>query len=246
MVAINKALTLDPNLSEAHSAHCENKYLYEWDFAGAERACRRAIELDPDSPQAHEIYSRYLMGRGRHDEAIAEIKIAIDIDPSSRFYQRNYGRALFYARRFAEASEQLERVNSMDPNFNTYPWICASLAQEGKYAKAFEWFLKLLTLRKADEETVQAFKSAFEASGWHGVLRELLNQSERYPISDYDKAEYHAQLGNKDEAIQHLEKEYPRRVYRLTYIQVDARLDSLRDDPRYLDLVRRISKSKVN
>ena len=91
---------VDENLSEAHSALCENKYLYAWDFAGAEPECKRAIELDPDSSQAHEIFSRYLMGRGRHDEAIAEIETAIDLEPASRFNHRNYGRALFYARRY--------------------------------------------------------------------------------------------------------------------------------------------------
>ncbi len=81
--AINKALALDANLSEAHSALCENKYFYEYDFAGAERECQRAVELDPNSSLAHEIYSRYLMSRGRFDEAISEIKTAITLEPTS-------------------------------------------------------------------------------------------------------------------------------------------------------------------
>ena len=69
---------------------------YEYDFAGAERACRRAIELDPNSSLAHQIYSRYLNGRGRFDEAISEIKIAIDLEPTSFFNQRNYGNFLVF------------------------------------------------------------------------------------------------------------------------------------------------------
>src|SRR5215211_1539747 len=117
LAAINKALALDQNLSEAHSALCENKYLYEWDFAAAESECRRAIELDLYSAQAHEIFSRYLMGRGRLDGAIVEIKLAIDLEPTSRFNQRNYGRALLYARRYPEAANQFKRVLEMDQNF---------------------------------------------------------------------------------------------------------------------------------
>ena len=117
--AINKALALDENLADAHSALCENKMNYEYDFDGAERECKRAIELDPNSSLAHQIYSRYLMGRGRFDEAIAEIKIAIDLEPASLFSQRLYGNVLYYARRYEEAVLQFKRVIAMDPNFGT-------------------------------------------------------------------------------------------------------------------------------
>ena len=247
IAAITKALSLDPNLSEAHSALCENKYLYEWDFTGAEQACRRAIELDPGSAQGHEIFSRYLMGRGRHDEAIAEIKLAIDIDPSSRFYQRNYGRALFYARRFAEASAQFERVISMDRAFaGTHAWLSSSLALEGKEPEAFESYLKLLAQRKVDEESIQAFKKVFETSGWQGVLRERAKSVDGTNPTSFDSATSYAQVGNKDMAFQHLEKMYQRRDIWTTYLRVDPRFDSLRDDPRYVDLLRRMKTNKVD
>ncbi|MCA1626306.1 MAG: hypothetical protein LC778_21455, partial [Acidobacteria bacterium] len=88
MEAINKALELDQNLSEAYSVLCENKMYYEYDFAGAEASCKRAIELKPDSPQAHNIYARFLMGPGRRfDGAITEIKTAIDLDPAAFYHQ---------------------------------------------------------------------------------------------------------------------------------------------------------------
>jgi len=95
--AINKALALDENLPEAHSALCDNKMYYEYDFDGAERACKRAIELDPNSSLAHQIYSRYLNSRGRHDEAVAESKMAIDLEPASLLNQRVYGTCLYFA-----------------------------------------------------------------------------------------------------------------------------------------------------
>lgn len=241
MGAINKALALDQNLSEAHSALCENKYLYEWDFAGAEVECKRAIELDSKSAQAHEIYSRFLMGRGRHEEAIFEIETAIDLEPASRFSQRNYGRALFYARRYSEAATQLERVLEMDQTFvNTYSWLTSSLALQGNEARAFEWFRKLLSYRKVEEATVRIFEKAFQTSGWRGVLSEWLKRTDQIGGSLFDQACYNAQIGNKDQAFNYLEQIYQRRGIWMTYLGVDPRLDSLRDDPRFIDLLRRV------
>jgi len=241
IAAINKALSIDENLSEAHSALCENKYLYEWDFAGAETECKRAIELDANSSQAHEIYARFLMGRGRPDEAIQEIETAVDLEPASRFNQRNYGRALFYQRRYAEAVTQFERVLQMDQSFSyTYSWLTSALALEGDEARAFESFQKLLASRKVDEATVQVFKKAFQTSGWRGVLSEWLKRTDQIGGSVFDRACYNAQLGNKDEAFRYLEQLYERREIWMAYLRVDPRLDPLRNDPRFNDLLRRV------
>ena len=239
--AINKALAIDESVSEAHSALCENKYLYEWDFAGAERECKRAIELNPNSALAHEIFSRYLMGRGRLDEAINEIERAIDLDPASRFNNRNYGRALFYARRYKEAEEQFKRVLAMDENFvYTYSWLTSTLALEGKEAEAYDWFKKLLSHRKVDKETVAVFEKAFQTSGWRGIWREWIKRLDALGGSTFDRALYNAQIGNVDEAFKYLEKVYQQREVWMTYLRVEPRLDPLRNDPRFKDLLRRV------
>lgn len=244
MAAINKALSLDQNLSEAHSALCENKYLYEWDFAGAEVECKRAIELDPSSAQGHEIYSRYLMGRARLGEAIFEIETAIDLEPASRFNQQNYGRALFYSRRYSEAAAQFERVLAMDQNFvATYPWLTWSVALQGNEAEAFEWFKKLLSYRNADEDMVEVFRKVFHTSGWRGVLSEWLKRADQIRGTRFDRAVINAQLGNVDKAFEHLEEVYRRREIWMTYLRVDPRLDPLRNDPRFSDLLRRVESN---
>jgi tetratricopeptide (TPR) repeat protein len=241
IAAINRALQLDENLSEGHSALCENKYLYEWDFAGAERECKRAIELEPNSSQAHEIYSRYLMGRGRHDEAIAEIETAIDLEPTSKFNQRNYGRALFYARRYPEAVTQFKRVIAMDQNFvGTYSWLTSTLALQGKESEAYEWFRKLLSVRKVDDETVKTFERAYQTSGWRGVWREWLTKFDKVGGTNFDGAAYNAQLGDRDKALEYLETIFQRREIWLTYLRVDPRLDPLRNDPRFIELLTRV------
>ncbi len=239
--AISKALALDQNLSEAHSALCENKYLFEWDFVGAEQECKLAIQLDPNSSQAHEIYSRYLMGRGRHEEALASIKTAIDVEPTSKFNQLIFGRVLFCARRYEEAEDQFKRVLAMDQNWrNTYKWLISTLALQGNEDEAFEWFNRLLSLRKVDDQTVQLFKSAFQTSGWHGVWREWVIHSDKIGGTVFERGVYSAQIGDTDRALEYLEQVYKRKEIWNTYLRVDPRLDPLRDDPRFVDLLRRV------
>ncbi len=220
---------------------CENKMYYEYDFDGAERACKRAIELDPNSSLAHQVYSRYLPGRGRFDEAIAEIKTATDLEPASVFHQLMYGNILHYARRYPEAAAQYKRVLAMDENnVNAYLWLINTLTFQGNESEAFEWFMKSLASQKADEETIQVFQTAFQTSGWQGVLRERAKRFEKSDEVYFRGAAYNAQVGNKDKAFEYLEKSYQRRELWMSYLQVDPLLDSLRGDPRFDELVKRV------
>ncbi len=240
--AINKALALDENLADAHSALCENKYFYELDFDGAELECKRAIELDPHSSLAHQIYSRNLLPLGRFDESIAEIKIAIDLEPTSLFSQRNFGVSFYYARRFDEAASQFKRVIEMDPNFVApYPFLINTLTLQGNEAEAFEWFLKWLAVQKTDDETVQIFKTAYQTSGWQGVGRERVKRFDESKIRTYFmEACMAAQAGDKDKALEYLEKSSQRREWGMGYLRIDPSLDVLRGDPRFDELVKRV------
>jgi len=239
--AINKALALDENLADAHSALCETKMLYEYDFDGAERECKRAIGLDSNSSLAHQIYSRYLMSRGRFDEAIGEIKIAIDLEPASLFSQRLYGSILHNARRYDEAVLQFKRVIAMEPNFATaHYWLSQTLEMQGNHAEAFESWMKLLALVKADEETVQRLKTAYQTSGWQGILRERVKRFDEGKENYFQGAAYNALVGDKDKAFEYLEKSYQRREYNMLLLKVEPRLDSLRGDPRFDELVKRV------
>jgi tetratricopeptide (TPR) repeat protein len=181
------------------------------------------------------------MGRGRLDEAINEIETAIDLEPASRFNNRNYGRALFYARRYKEAEEQFKRVLAMDQSFvYTYSWLTSALALQGKEAEAYDWFKKYLAYGKADNETVRVFDKAFRTSGWRGVWREWIKRFEAIDGTTFDRALYNAQIGNKDEAFKYLEKVYEQREIWMTYLRVEPRLDPIRDDPRFQNLLQRV------
>jgi len=242
MEAINHALALDQNLADAHSALCENKFFYEWDVNGAERECNRAIELDVNSARAHDMYARYLYGSGRFDEAIAESKAAIDLEPTALFIQRNYGISLFYARRYAEAVTQFKRVLEIDPNFvATYAWLVPTLHLQGNEAEAFEWFMKWQVVLKTDEETVQAYKRAYQTSGWPGIGRERVKRFDEHKIRSYFlEACLTVHTGDKDKSFQYLDKSYQRHEWGMAHLQVDPSLDGLRADPRFSELVRRV------
>jgi len=237
--AINKALSLDPNVSEAYTALCEIKYQYEWDFAGAGRACQRALELNHNSSLAHNNYARFLLTYQRNDEAIAEIKTAIDLDPTSFFNQRIYANILYFSRRYDEAVAQYKRLMQMNEEIDPpYQWLIRTLEMQGKEAEAFEWLMKSPSMQKNDDKTIQLFKTAYQTSGWAGVLRER----DKTPGEGnfFRRAGWNARLGDKDKAFEYLEKAYQQRNPLLYLLQVEPTLDPLRDDPRFDELVRRV------
>ena len=241
--AVNKALAIDPDLSEAYSALCDNKFNYEHDFAGAEAACKRAIELDPNSSIAHQTYAHYLSSRGRLEESFSEVETAIDLDPTSYFNRRYYANSFYLARRYDEAVAQYKQLIERDPaNIGTYNWIIRALEADGKESEAFEWFIRSLTLQEQDNATIQRFESAYAASGWKGVLIERIKtpEADRGSGNPFRVAGLYARVGDKDKALEHLETCYQERNPFLTLLQYEPQFDSIRNDPRYIDLVRRI------
>ena len=250
MEAVNKALALDKNVSEAYSAQCDNKMYYEYDFAGAETACKRAIELKPNSAVAHNTYTRFLMSRGRFDEAVAEIKTAIDIEPTSYFHQVVYGTCLAQSRRYDEAFRQMDRLAELNPNtaFGLYWGNNGALLTQESPAKAFERTIRYLKLGGADEQTIRLYETAYQTDGFQGVMREYAREVTENPMGHtlnpmghtFLTAVIYAQLGDKDKAMEFLEKAYERREFWMAYLQVEPRLDNLRGDPRFDALVRRV------
>ncbi len=148
---------------------------------------------------------------------------------------------LYYARRYPEAIAQFKRVIAMDENFtHSYFWLYATLAAQGNELEAFEIFMKVLDKAfKADGATIHAYRAAYQTSGWRGVMRE---QAKRYELGNgryWEGAVFNAQAGNKDKAFEYLEKSYQRREMWMAYLQVDPRLDPLRGDPRFDEILRR-------
>lgn len=242
MEAIGKALAIDQNISGAYSALCYNKNRYEYDFSGAETACKRAVELNPNSPVAHKTYANFLYTRGRFDEAIVEIKTAMDLQPVSYSNQQIYALTLYFARRYDEAEAQFKRLIELNPNHSfIHGRLIRVLEVQGREAEAFEYFLEMLTLQKTNIEKIERYKTAYRTAGWRGVQIERIKILEADGHQGYfQMACLYAKLGDKDKAFAHLEKAYQARSFEIAILSVEPQLDSLRSDPRFADLTRRV------
>ena len=238
MEAVNKALAIDPNLSEAYGALCGSKNSYGYWAAGPEAVCKRAIDLDPDSSLAHKNYSSFLYTRGRFDESIAEIKRAMELQPVSYDNQQVYALVLFYARRYNESEAEWRRLISLNPNHALiYGFIANCLELQEKDSEAFEYRIKEMALRKElDDEKIERLRAVYATSGRNGITRERIKIAEAKTDPDPAVlARLYASIHEKDKAFEYLKK-----ASQLAVLKVDPQLDPLRDDPRYADLVRRL------
>jgi DNA-binding winged helix-turn-helix (wHTH) protein/TolB-like protein/Tfp pilus assembly protein PilF len=241
--AVEKALAIDPILSEAHSSRCFNKFRFEYDFEAAERSCKRAIELDPNSPLAHKIYSNFLYTRGRFDESLAEIKKAIDLQPVSYDNQQTYALALYFARKYPEAETQWKQLIPLNPNHHSiYRHLVSSLVRQGKEPEALEYLIKLLTLENESEETIRQIRAQYSNSGWRDVNCEQIRIAESSGSArPYDLARLYAAVNDKDNAFKYLELAYKERSNMMAVLEVDPEFDALRGDPRYLELLNKLT-----
>jgi len=241
--AVNRALAIEPDLSDAYTALCLNRFQYDYDFAGAEAACKRAVELDPNSSMAHRVTASLLSFRARHDEAIAEYKVAMDLEPASYLNKQVFSTGLYLARRYEEASTQFQRLIDLDPTgYVPYNGMIRTLEAEGSEAEAFEWFIKLLTARNKDPEIIRLYTSVYHDSGWRGVLLERANDPDGGlgNGNNFFIACLYARAGERDKAFEHLEVSFQQREAALPQLQTQPQLDPIRDDPRFADLIGRI------
>lgn len=244
--AASKALQLDPALAEAHATLAVIRFEHDWDFAGADAAYRRAIELQPDYPVARQWYAEYLASMGRHQEALAEIRRALQLDPFSRSINLVYGQVLMYSRNYAAAQAQFLNLIELHPDFaEPYAYLNRIHFQQGRdsdFANGFfEWAKRSGTIT---EEELAGYRRAFAQGGRRGLLEErkrvLLTQADTYFRAPYIIARIHAVTGENEQAIQWLEKAMRQRDDFITHINVDPEFDSLRSDPRFQRMLQRI------
>jgi serine/threonine-protein kinase len=233
-----KALMLDDRLGEAHATLGFILLLYDYDFTGSEREFKRAIELEPNYATAHLRYSLLLTSLGRHEESLPKIRRALEIDPLSVFVNRGYGDRLIDARKYDEAVMQLSKTLELDSNFalaySSFAWVYQA---QGNYAGSVDAIAKSYELTGRQEYAALA-RESFIRGGWQGYLRAMLER--RPDLRAYTRATLHAALGEKDKAFDELNKAYENRESILSRLKVDPRLDTLRDDPRFQDLLRKV------
>ena len=240
--AAARAVQLDDSLAEAHVA-LATVYANGWDLLSAARELERAIELDPGNVDAHHNYAYRLIDLMRPDEAVAEIKRAHELDPLSVVMNIDVGEILLLARRYDEAIEALRHALEMDPHRANAHWdLAQAYAGKGMYAEAVAEHLEEFTLKGESPQAIAALKEAYTAAGWRGFWQKRLTQlsSKHNHVEPTMIALIYTDLGDKNQAFAWLEKAFQNRSPYLVGLKSSARLDLLRSDPRYDDLLRRV------
>jgi serine/threonine protein kinase/Tfp pilus assembly protein PilF len=242
--AVLKALQIDDSVADAHAALGWIKWKYDWDFPGAEREFRRAIELDREGAEGSSMYADFLDSMGRADEAAAEHRRAIEIDPLDLIYSTNVADGLYDARKYDQAIEQYQKTLSLDGNFaDAHLGLAFVYDRKGMYKEAISEWQKSLT-GDGDTQAAALLGDTYARSGYKDALRAWINESihqssHRY-ISPFSIALLYAILGEKDPTMEWLEKAYQDRSVDLVTVNVDPVFDFLHSDPRFQGLLRRI------
>jgi tetratricopeptide (TPR) repeat protein len=237
-----KALSLDNESAEAHTA-LGLALFHDYDLAGAEREFKRALELNSQNATAHQRYGFLLACLGRHEEGLVEVRRALEIEPRALVFNRSYGINLFYARRYEESIAQLKKTQKLDAKWApAYASLANAYWMKGDYAKSVKEFAKYREAQGRPRDAALV-RESFSKARWEGFLRMRIAELRGSTTNSYGVAEYHAALGEKDEAFAALNKADENHDYGLVVIKVDPRLDSLRDDPRFQDLLRRVGFS---
>jgi eukaryotic-like serine/threonine-protein kinase len=239
-----KAIALDESLAEAHVSLAIVEAHYDWNWADAEKEYQRAITLNPSYPEAHHWYGWDLSSVGRFDEALAEMTRAEQLDPLSLFIMLDLGETFYYARQYDQTIKQCRKMLDLDPVFPFTPFLMArAYTQKAIYQEAIAVLQEALA-RQRTQARLAVLGNLHAVLGERDqarkILGELNEQAKEHYVNELHFALIYIGLGEKNQAFIWLEKAYGSRPLRLIFLKVDPAYDSLRSDPRFDNLVRRI------
>jgi len=243
MAALN-ALELDDTLAEAHDLLAGVLAWYEYDWPAAEREFQRAIDLNPNYAHARLFYGLFLNSMRRFDEAKAQTERALVLDPHNPFFQWVLGVELLWQSRYDEAIVQIRKSL---PAFLPAHWgLWMAFHANQMYEEAMpEAKATVSFFAPGVPEAADALTRGYAQAGYPGAMRRaaetLAERSTSTYVSAHLIAELYACAGDKDRALEWLEKAYEERRQEMAYLSVFPHWDSLRDDPRFQDLRRRMN-----
>ena len=241
--AAMRALALDETLAEAHTSLASLRGDYEWDWAGAEAEYRRAIELNPSYATARQWYGEFLMMQTRRQESIEQLRRARELDPLSPAPNVSLGSAYMYANLYDDALQQYKRTLAIDSTiFGAHMYLGQLYLRQRLHGQAIESLTQAVALAPDVTKPTAMLGHAYAVAGQSARARQLLEQllkDTRY-VSPYDVAVIHVGLGDTAQAFTWLERAYQGRTSELVTLNVDRRIDPLRSDQRFVDLVKRV------
>ncbi|HKX31078.1 MAG TPA: protein kinase [Blastocatellia bacterium] len=240
-----KALELDGQLAESHTALAVVKLVYDWDWAGAELSYRRALELNPNYAVAHNWYAAFLTARGRSDEAIASVQRALEIDPFSINFSNSLANHYYYGRLFDQAIEQYQKTIKINPKFaQAHADLARVYEQQKRYDQAIAELNQAIALSKRTPRLVASLGYVFAKAGRtdeaQKLLEELKQTAKRESVPSADFALIYLGLDDRDEAMNWLRKCYADRSILLLNIKVDPIFERIRSDRRFAALQKQV------
>ena len=242
-----KALQVNEALPEAHASLGFIKALHDWDWAGAENQFKRAIELNPGHAEVHHWYSISLLFEARFDEAIREIERALKLDPVSIFMNRDLGMACCFAGQFDRAIDASKRTIEMDPSV-IYAHLVLGMGYLAKsmYEEALIEFQKEREVSRgahawAEMYTGMTYVQMGKPDEAQKVLDDLLERSKQEYVSPFFSAGLYFVLGENDEGFKLAYNAYKEHDTWLCWLKIAPELDSIRSDPRYTALLKKMN-----
>ena len=238
------ALTLDPNLAEAHTSLAYLKFWQEWDWHGAESEFQKAIALNPDYATAHQWYAEYLRLMGRFDESEAESAKALQLDPLSLIINMEAGLPYYFRHQNREAVAHFQRAIDLDPNFAlAYVELGWAYEESGQAQKAVE------TLEKAEQlddttPVLVALSHAYIAAGKRDAAMRIMQKVEKRAQTSYVPpfllSSVYVALGERPHSLALLERAYAEHDWGLVWLKVAPKFDPIRSDPRFVAVLNRM------
>jgi TolB-like protein/DNA-binding winged helix-turn-helix (wHTH) protein/Tfp pilus assembly protein PilF len=240
-----KALELDDSLGDAHSSLAYVKLNYDWDWTGAEAEFKRSLTLNPGYAHGHHWYAHLLLSSGRQDEALAESTRALELDPLSPIINVHLAWHYLYTRQYDRALDQATKTLDLDPSYALAHWYRGlAFGQKGMYVEALRELERARELLPGNPAVRSDIGYVHAVAGnereAERVIGELKEESARRYVTPYELALIQVGLGKRDQAFEWLEQAFRDRSDQVIYLAVDPRLDAIRSDPRFDNLVRRV------
>ncbi len=222
---------------------------YDWDWPGADREFRRAIDLNPNDAEAHHFYSHYFIALGRIEDSLAQSKLALELDPLSSDLMWHMGWHYLYARQYDQALLLLNRASEVAPN-SPQLFLAMGMAHEGKemFPESIADFKKVRELAPSTPFGLADLAHVYAISGNKAQARKIIDElneiaKHRY-VSSWYAALIYTGLGEKEKAFSSLNKALEEHSVGLVTIKLDPRFDPLRSDPRFKELLSRMGLSQ--